>query len=53
MLDTTLGMFFQIFELGNIIEKFDQKVKNVIFFGQNHFFGIFRHSLVKIFKNIA
>ena len=49
-----LFLFFQIFELGNILENFDQKSKKIVIFCQNiTSFGIFWHFLVKSFKNIA
>ena len=52
---TILGIFF--FKFLNLKKQyfwnFDQKVKKHDFLPKNHFFGIFWHFLVKIFKNIA
>ena len=39
-----------MFELGNIFENFDQKIKKHDILPKNHSFGIFWHFLVKIFK---
>ena len=43
--------FFQNCELGNIFENFDQK--SDFFCQKNHFFGIYWHFMVKIFKNVS
>ena len=48
-----LEWLFQIFELSNNFKNFDQKSEKHDFLPKNHFFGIFWHFLVKIFKNIV